>query len=280
MTNTTLLPMPAPEGTHKDGAIRVFLYADKQPVRAVFLNGQYWFVAADICRVLNLSNPSKSLAALDNDDRAKLKLGYPNLKLGCASETNIINESGLYTLILRSRKAVTAGTPEHKFRKWVTSVVLPSLHRPAREKINPFDAEALREARAVALKWADDVREWAGVSRQALNFPPPGEVPDNVVEGIIADALINSRFLLSWSAGEGRPVIKHLSPRQCVIDPEDEMSLLTLFYEYVPREHMPAIMRLCTYFMDRQIDRTTKRPPTTPPDTLQDFSRRTSKRAR
>lgn len=267
------ISLPVADSTPKDGTIKTFLFAGTQSVRVVTLNSAHWFVTADICRALNLSNPTASLAALDSDERAKLKLGR-------AGETNIINESGLYTLILRSRKAVTAGTPEHKFRKWVTSVVLPSLHRPAREKINPFDAEALREARAVALKWADDVREWAGVSRQALNFPPPGEVPDNVVEGIIADALINSRFLLSWSAGEGRPVIKHLSPRQCVIDPEDEMSLLTLFYEYVPREHMPAIMRLCAYYMDRQIDQATQRTPTTPPDTLQDFSRRTSKRAR
>lgn len=71
--------------------------------------------------------------------------------------------------------------------------------------------------------------------------------------------------------------MKEIDDHACIIDPRNEMSLLTLFYECVPVEHMPAIMRLCTYFMDRQqIDRTTKRPPTLSPRVLSAFSRETA----
>ena len=72
-----------------------------------------WFVAAEVCRVLWLSNPTVALNALDDDEKAKFDLGLPG------SDSNIISESGVYALIMRSRK------PEAKtFRKWVMSEVL------------------------------------------------------------------------------------------------------------------------------------------------------------
>jgi hypothetical protein len=77
-------------------------------------NGEPWFMAADVCTVLSIGNPSDAIKRLDHDERARFKLGV--------SEMNIINESGLYSLILGSRK------PEaKKFKKWVTSEVLPAI---------------------------------------------------------------------------------------------------------------------------------------------------------
>jgi|GEM_PF-1253310 prophage antirepressor-like protein len=90
-------------------------------VRALMRDEVPWFVAADVCRALGLTNPTEALKALDEDERAKLNLGV------VGKETNIISESGLYTLILRSRDAVKAGTVAHRFRKWVTAEVLPSI---------------------------------------------------------------------------------------------------------------------------------------------------------
>lgn len=90
-------------------------------IRAVSKDGEEWFVAEDVCSVLGLTNPSMALKALDDDEYSKFNLGNsgrgnPNV--------NIINESGLYALILRSRK------PEAKrFRKWVTSEVLPAIRK-------------------------------------------------------------------------------------------------------------------------------------------------------
>lgn len=80
-------------------------------------NGEPWFVAKDICDVLELTNPTAAIAALDEDERSKFFLGRQG-------NTNIINESGLYALVIRSNKPNA-----RKFRKWITSEVLPSIRK-------------------------------------------------------------------------------------------------------------------------------------------------------
>ena len=87
--------------------------------------GQPWFVAADVCAVLEIKNPSDAIKRLDDDERARFNLALQG-------DTNIINESGLYSLILRSRKA-SART----FRKWVTSEVLPAIRRTGAYTVTP-----------------------------------------------------------------------------------------------------------------------------------------------
>lgn len=93
-------------------------------VRVITRNNQPWFVATDICEALGYSNTSKAIGDhLDADERAsELVPRTPNDSLGVP--TNLISESGLYALVLRSRK------PEaRKFAKWVTSEVLPSIRK-------------------------------------------------------------------------------------------------------------------------------------------------------
>ncbi|MED4682478.1 BRO family protein [Bacillus mycoides] len=86
-------------------------------LRAIKEDEQVWFVAKDVCDVLELTNPTVALQTLDSDERSKFNLGRQG-------EANMINESGLYSLILASRK------PQAKaFKKWVTSEVLPSIRR-------------------------------------------------------------------------------------------------------------------------------------------------------
>lgn len=94
-------------------------------IRTVLRNREPWFVAQDVCSALGLRNPTMALSALDNDERAKFNLGRQGL-------ANIINESGLYTLILRCRDAVKPGTVPHRFRKWVTNEVLPAIRKTGR----------------------------------------------------------------------------------------------------------------------------------------------------
>jgi prophage antirepressor-like protein len=95
---------------------------DGAAVRVVLLKGEPWWVAADVCKALQLTNASMAIQSLDEDERSKLSLGRQG-------EANIINESGLFTLILRSREATKPGTPHHRFRKWVTAEVLPSIRK-------------------------------------------------------------------------------------------------------------------------------------------------------
>lgn len=87
-------------------------------VRSTMIDGEPWFVAADVCAVLGLKNTKQAVDRLDQDDKAMLNIGLPG------GETNVVNESGLYSLILGSRK------PEAKrFKRWVTGEVLPSIRK-------------------------------------------------------------------------------------------------------------------------------------------------------
>lgn len=86
-------------------------------VRILEVNGEPWFVAKDVCTALGHSNPTMALQGLDEDERTKLSLGRQG-------ETNLVNESGMYALVVRSN------LPRAKvFRKWVTSEVLPSIRK-------------------------------------------------------------------------------------------------------------------------------------------------------
>lgn len=86
----------------------------------VEINGEIWFVAADVCKLLDLTNPTESLKSIDDDE----KLTSEMLRSGQRRKVNLVNESGLYTLIFKSSKESA-----RKFRKWVTKEVLPSIRK-------------------------------------------------------------------------------------------------------------------------------------------------------
>ena len=114
--------------------MKVFEHKEFGKVRVVEKDGDWWFVAKDVCDVLGLSNVSATLAkVLDEDEKGINTIDT----LGGKQKMSVVNESGLYSLILRSRK------PEAKrFKKWVTSEVLPSIRRHgvymSREKLEEF----------------------------------------------------------------------------------------------------------------------------------------------
>ncbi|MBU8573788.1 BRO-N domain-containing protein [Bacillus pumilus] len=86
-------------------------------VRTFMRDEEIWFVAKDVCDVLGISNPTQALNRLDEDERAMFNIGRQG-------NTNIVNEPGLYTLILSSRK------PEAKqFKRWITHDVLPAIRK-------------------------------------------------------------------------------------------------------------------------------------------------------
>jgi hypothetical protein len=104
---------------------------ESHSVRFVGTAEEPWWVAADVCAVLEHSNPSSAIARLDDDEK---KLLDPKQYLGSSSNQEFwaINESGLYSLILTSRK------PQAKrFKKWVTSVVLPSIRKTGSYALAP-----------------------------------------------------------------------------------------------------------------------------------------------
>ncbi|MDO4725925.1 MAG: Bro-N domain-containing protein [Porphyromonadaceae bacterium] len=100
---------------------KVFTFnPSNQPIQVEIINQEPWFVAKDICDCLGLQNVTDRIRSLDDDER----LTYVVDRAGQNREVNLVSESGLYNLIFQSRK------PEaKKFRKWVTSEVLPSIRK-------------------------------------------------------------------------------------------------------------------------------------------------------
>lgn len=89
-------------------------------VRVVTRDGEPWFVAADVCRALEVGNSRQALTRLDEDEKGVILTDTP----GGKQEMSIVNEPGLYSLVLGSRK------PEAKaFKRWVTHEVLPSIRK-------------------------------------------------------------------------------------------------------------------------------------------------------
>lgn len=98
--------------------LQIFNHQDFGQIRAVEQDGEPWFVAADVCRALEHTNVNMALDRLDEDEKSKFGLGLPG------GDTWCVNEPGLYSLVLGSRK------PEAKaFKRWITHEVLPSIRK-------------------------------------------------------------------------------------------------------------------------------------------------------
>ena len=90
-------------------------------VRTLNRSGEPWFVAADVCKALEIGNPTMALARLDEDEKALISI--EGLSRGNDSG-NIVSEPGLYTLVLGSRK------PEARaFKRWITHEVIPAIRK-------------------------------------------------------------------------------------------------------------------------------------------------------
>ncbi len=108
-------------------------------VRTVLIDGEPWFVAVDVCRALEISNVSDALKRLDDDEKMTIDSTEGHVgKRGGAQSMNIVNEPGLYTLVLSSRK------PEAKaFKRWITHEVIPSIRKTGAYSATLSPAELL-----------------------------------------------------------------------------------------------------------------------------------------
>jgi prophage antirepressor-like protein len=144
-------------------AIELFTYRDAQ-VRTVLVDGDPWFVAADVCAVLGIGNPSQAVSYLDDDEYTTTLISSEG---GQERPTNVINEPGLYSLILRSRK------PEAKtFKRWITHEVLPQIRRTG----GYSSAPALPQTYADALReLASSVEERERLAGKVAELEPAAE---------------------------------------------------------------------------------------------------------
>lgn len=150
MNNATAISV---ENNVQATTAQVFQFKQMHDVRAVMIDGDPWFYAMDVCSAVGLADTNKALIGLDDDEKREHEQ-YS----GSGRKPLLINESGLYSLILRSRK------PEAKaFKKWVTAEVLPAirkhgmyLHAPAMRPALTKEhwAEIYREVDSLGSGWA------------------------------------------------------------------------------------------------------------------------------
>lgn len=117
---------------------------ESNSIRTLAINNEPWFVAKDLCNAINISNYRDAIERLDEDEKGVALTDT----LGGQQEMNIVSESGMYTLILRCRDAVKKGSIPHRFRKWVTAEVLPTIRKTGKyeSKTSVNDRTGLRNA--------------------------------------------------------------------------------------------------------------------------------------
>ena len=137
--------------------INIFKFESRNEIRVIQgEDGEPWFVAVDLCNALELSNPTEAVNSLEPDEKNTLRIadgipGNPNRV--------IVSESGLYTLIFRSTK------PEaRRFRKWVTSEVLPAIRKTGVYSVKPMSPAELLVAQAQMM--LDHERRLASLEEQ------------------------------------------------------------------------------------------------------------------
>lgn len=139
-------------------------------VRITMIDGNPWFVAKDVCDCLELTDVSKTISLLDDDEKGTNSIRT----LGGDQKMLTINESGLYSLILRSRK------PEAKaFKRWITHEVLPSIRKTGGygQTMLPNFNNPIEAARA----WADAKEAELLAQSKVIELAPKADTYDNVV---------------------------------------------------------------------------------------------------
>ena len=147
------------------GALCAYQF-DSWRVRVILRDGEPWWVLADVCEALGLTNPTIVAERIHEEDKAKFDLGLPGQK------PTIINEPGLYAAILRSNK------PEaERFKYWITHDVLPSIRKTGSYSVAPSVPQTFAEALRLA---ADLEEKRAALEAQAAIDAPKVELAEAI----------------------------------------------------------------------------------------------------
>lgn len=150
-------------------AVELFTYADAQ-VRVVMLDGEPWFVLADLCRVLGISDVSIVRRRLDD----ALCQAHPiSDSLGRAQQATVVNEAGMYEVVIRSDKPEAVA-----FRRWITGEVLPQIRRTGSYGHTP----ALAGPELVAVALIEANRMLTAKDEQIAELEPKAEVATKLLD--------------------------------------------------------------------------------------------------
>jgi prophage antirepressor-like protein len=125
--------------------LQKFIFQGNKGVRVLTKENAPFWVAKDVCEILELGNPSQALSRLEEDEKGLISNDTP----GGQQKLAVVNEPGLYTLILGSRK------PEAKeFKRWITHIVIPTIR-----KTGKFDAQKPMSIEDMIITQAESVKE-------------------------------------------------------------------------------------------------------------------------
>ncbi|GAA1887563.1 hypothetical protein GCM10009837_06590 [Streptomyces durmitorensis] len=135
-----------------------------QHVRSVMIDAKPWWLATDVCAVLSISNVGNALSRVDEADKSSIRIadgtpGNPNKA--------IVNESGLYDLVLDSRK------PEARaFRRWITDEVVPSLRQTGSYSVEPAAPALPQDYEEALVALLGQVRETKALTAKVAELEP------------------------------------------------------------------------------------------------------------
>lgn len=162
--------------------LQIFNNEEFGEIRTITKDDEPWFVASDICRSLDLSNPTMAMQRIDDDEKAKFNLGLSG------GETNRVNEYGLYSLVLASRKREAKD-----FKRWITHEVLPSIRKnggyiAGQETLS--DEELLSKALMVAQRKIDEKNNIIAMQDSRIQGMIPKEIFADAVSASHTSILI------------------------------------------------------------------------------------------
>lgn len=180
----------------------IFTFPDTgQPVRTVTFDTNPWWVAADVCTVLDHTNPTMAVASLDDDEKGLSIVETP----GGPQQLVVVNEPGLYSLILRSRKPQARA-----FKRWITHEVIPSVRRTGSYSVAPAapDLSTPHGVLAMAEIFQSTARELVAATEQIAELEPKVDAFDTYLSADDTDMLLRTAAKL-LGTGE-RALRKHL----------------------------------------------------------------------
>jgi len=173
--------------------LQVFINEKFGQVRVSMLNGEPWFVALDVCQALDIINAAQAIGRLDADEKGICL----NDTLGGKQNLAIVNEAGLYSLVLGSRKPST-----REFKRWITHEILPTIRKTGGyvaneemfvEQYFPEADPALKLVLSTALRDKKKYMAQLRAQRPLVDFAETIQTSeDNILMGTLAKLICNS----------------------------------------------------------------------------------------
>lgn len=220
---------------------------------AIEIDGDPWFVAIEVCTLLGIKNVSDAISSLDEDEKTTSVIPRGSRMV----KANLINESGLYNLVFRSKKESSK-----KFRKWVTKEVIPSIRKTGGFEVTK-KVESHRFVRRYNDNWERIDRGYFSVIselyvRLYAKFEMQGyEIPDTAFNGkeIRPDVSVGKMFANHIKAEYPYPeeyytTYNHVFPNGVIVEARQYRNmLLPAFIDFIDNVWMPQCAE--KYFRER-----------------------------